>query len=75
MTGYRRAYGRSRIPRRYVPLSEKSILLGAVQEEGLSRGEVARGDFFGIKDESEIVVVGTMVCCSTASEEPVGTAT
>ena len=46
MTGYRRAYGRSRIPRRYVPLSEKSILLGAVQEEGLSRGEVARGDFF-----------------------------
>ena len=26
MTGYRRAYGRSRVPRRYVPWSEKSVL-------------------------------------------------
>ena len=39
MTGYRRAYGRSRMPRRYVPWSEKGILTGAVQEKGPSRGE------------------------------------
>ena len=30
MTGYRRAYGRSRMPRRYVPWSEKVFLPGAV---------------------------------------------
>ena len=45
MTGYRRAYGCSRMPRRYVPWSEKGISPGAVQEKGPSRGEVARGDF------------------------------
>ena len=49
MTGYRRAYGRSRTPRRYVPWPDKSILPGAVQENII----------LGIKDESEIAVVGT----------------
>ena len=47
------------MPRRYVPWSEKGICPEAVQEKGLNRGEVARGIFLGIKDESEIAVVGT----------------
>ena len=59
MTGYRRAYRRSRVPRRYVPWSEKVFYLEQskrkVQVEAKWRGEV----FFGVKDESEIAVVGT----------------
>ena len=41
MTGYQKAYGRPRLPRRYVPWSEKGVLPGAVQEKGPSRIEVA----------------------------------
>ena len=36
MTGYRRAHGRSRMPRRNVLWSEKGVLPGAVQEKGPS---------------------------------------
>ena len=36
MTSYRRAYGRSRMPRRYEPWSDKVFYLGAVQEKGPS---------------------------------------
>ena len=57
MTGYRRAYGRSRMPRRYVPWPEKVL----EQSERKVQVEVKwhEGIFLGIKDESEIVVVGT----------------
>ena len=40
-TGCGRAYGRSRMPRRYVLWSEKGILPGAVHEKGPSGSEVA----------------------------------
>ena len=45
MTGYRRAYGRSRMPRRSVLWSEKVFYLEQSQRKFPSRGEVARGDF------------------------------
>ena len=60
MTGYRRTYGRSGMPRRYVPWSEKVFYLEQSKRKVRpSRGEVAPGIFLGIKDESEIAVVGT----------------
>ena len=53
MTGYRRAYGRSRMPRRYVSWSleqsKRKVQVEAKWHEGI---------FLGIKDESEIAVVG-----------------
>ena len=55
MTGYRRAYGRSRMPRRYVPWSEKVVYL----EQSKIEAKWHKGFFLGIKDESEIFVVGT----------------
>ena len=57
MTGCRRACGRSRRPRRYMPWSEK------VLEQSKRKVQVEakwhEGIFLGIKDESEIAVVGT----------------
>ena len=91
MTGYRRAYGRSRIPRRCVPSSEKVFYLEQSKRKVQVEAKWHEGIFLGIKDESEIAVVGRphgivfreafaefqtrildMVCCSTASEEPLG---
>ena len=80
MTGYRRAYGGSRMPRRYVPWSEKVFDLKQSKRKVQVEAKWHEGIFIGIKDESEIAVVGTphvivfsrsmeMVCCSTASEE------
>ena len=43
MTGYRRAYGRSRMPRRYVPWSEKVFYLEQSKRKGASRGEWHEG--------------------------------
>ena len=61
MTGYRRAYSRSRMPRRYVSWSEKVFDLEQfkrkVQVE--AKWHEAKWIFPGIKDESEIAVVGT----------------
>ena len=58
-TGYRRAYGRSRMPRRYVPWFEKVFYLEQskrkVQVEAKWHEEIS----LGTKDESEIAVVGT----------------
>ena len=48
-------YGRSRMPRRYVPWSEKVVYL----EQSKIEAKWHKGIFLGIKDESEIVVVGT----------------
>ena len=57
MAGYRRAYGRPRMPRRYVPWSEKVFFLKrSKREKSPSLGERIS---LGIKDESEIAVVGT----------------
>ena len=85
MTGYRRAYGHSRMPHRYVPWSEKVIFLEQSKRKIQVEAKWHEGIFQGIKDESEIAVVGTphgvvlsrnrileMVCCSKASEEPRG---
>ena len=55
MTGYRRAYGRSRMPRRYVPWSEKVFYLE--QSKRKVQVEAKEGIFLGIKDESEIAVL------------------
>ena len=58
MTGNRRACGRSRMPRRYVLWSEKVFYLELpkrmVQVEAKWHEEI----FLGIKDETEIAVVG-----------------
>ena len=59
MTGYRRAYGRSRMPRRYVPWSEKVFYLEQSKREVLVEAKCHEGIFLGTKDESEIAVVGT----------------
>ena len=45
MTGYRRAYGRSTMPRRYVPWSDKYFTWSSPREKSPSLGEVAREDF------------------------------
>ena len=59
MTGYRRAYGRSRMPRRYVPWSEKVFYLEQSKRKVQVEAKWHEGIFFGIKDESEIAVIGT----------------
>ena len=59
MTGYRRAYGRSRMPRRYVPWSEKEFYLEQSKRKIQVDAKCHEGIFFVIKDESEIALVGT----------------
>ena len=59
MTGYRRAYGRSRMPSRYVPRSEKVFYLEQSKRKVQVEAKWHEGIFIGIKDESEIAVVGT----------------
>ena len=58
MTGYRRAYGRSRVPHRDVPWSEKVFCL----EQSKKKIQVAKWHeeiFLGIKNQSEVAVVST----------------
>ena len=59
MTGYRRACGRSRTPRRYVPWFEKVFYLEQSKRKVQVEAKWHEGIFLGIKDESEIAVVGT----------------
>ena len=59
MTGHRRAYGRSRMPRRYVLWSEKVFYLEESKRKVQVEAKWHEGIFLGIKDESEIAVVGT----------------
>ena len=59
MTGYRRAYGCSRMPRRPVPWSEKVFYLEQSKRKVQVEAKWHEGIFLGIKDESEIAVVGT----------------
>ena len=59
MTGYRRAYGRSRMPRRYVPWSETVFYLEQSKSKVQVEAKWHEETFFGIKDESEIAVVVT----------------
>ena len=58
MTGYRRAHGRSRMPRRYVLCSEKFFYLEQSKRKVQVEAKWHEEIFFGIKDESEIAVVG-----------------
>ena len=58
MKGYQRAYGRPRMPRRYVPWSGKVFYLEQSKRKSKSRRS-GRGDFPRNQDESEIAVVGT----------------
>ena len=58
MTGYRRGYGRSRMPRRYVPWSEKVFYMEQSKRKVQVEAKWHEGIFLGIKDESEIAVVG-----------------
>ena len=58
MTGYRRAYGRSRMSRRYVPWSEKVFYLEQSKRKVQVEAKWHEGIFLDIKDESEIAVVG-----------------
>ena len=53
MTDYRRAYGRSRMPRRNVPWSEKVFDLEQSQRKVQVEAKWHEGIFLGIKDESE----------------------
>ena len=59
MTGYRRTYGRSRMPRRCVPWSEKVFYLEQSKRKVQVEAKWHEGIFLGIKDESEIAAVGT----------------
>ena len=59
MTGYRRAYGRSRMPRRYVPWSKKVFYLEQSKRKVEVEAKWHEVIFLGIKDESEMAVVGT----------------
>ena len=59
MTGYRRAFGRSRMPRRWVLWSEKVFYLEQSKRKVQVEAKWHEGIFIGIKDESEIAVVGT----------------
>ena len=59
MKGYRRAYGRSRTPRRCVHWSEKVLYLEQSKRKVQVEAKWHEGIFLGIKDESEIAVVGT----------------
>ena len=59
MTGYRRAYGRSRMPRRYVPWSEKVCYLEQSKRKVQVEAKWHERIFLGIKDEPEIAVLET----------------
>ena len=59
MTGYRRAYGRWRMPRRCVPWSEKVFYLEQSKRKVQVEAKWHEGIFLRIKDESQIAVVGT----------------
>ena len=59
MTGHRRACGRSRMPRRYLPWSEKVLFLEQSKRKVQVEAKWHEGIFLGIKDESGIAVVGT----------------
>ena len=59
MTCYRRAYGRSRMPRRYVLWSEKVFYLEQSKRKVQVEAKWHEGIFLGIKDESETAVVST----------------
>ena len=59
MTGYRRAYGRSRMLCRYVLWSEKVFHLEQSKRKVQVEAKGPEVIFFGIKTEFEIVVVGT----------------
>ena len=78
MTGYRRAYGRSRMPRRYVPWSEKVFHFEHSKKKVQVEAKWHDGIFLGIKDESEFAVVVSHtedsgdVCCSAAPKESRG---
>ena len=58
MTGHR-AYGRSRMPRGCVPWSEKVFYLELSKRKVQVEAKWHEWIFLGIKDESEIAVVGT----------------
>ena len=83
MTDNRRAYGRSRMPRRYVPWSEKVFYLEQSKRKVQVEAKWHEGIFFGIKDESEIAVVGQSsnrgfwrwYAVQQHQRSPVGTAT
>ena len=59
MTSYRRGYGRSRMPRQYVPSSEKVLDLEQSKRNVQVETKWHEVIFHGIKDESEIAVVET----------------
>ena len=59
MTAYRRTYGRSRMTRRNVPWSGKVFYLEQSKRKVQVEAKWHERIFLGIKDESEIVVVGT----------------
>ena len=59
MTGHRRANGRSRVPRRYVPWSEKVFCLEQSKKKIQVEAKWHKEIFPGIKNESEVAVVGT----------------
>ena len=59
MTGYRRAYGGSRMPRRHVPWSERVIHLEQSKRKVQVGAKWHEEIFLGINDEAERVVVGT----------------
>ena len=59
MTGYRRAKGRSRVLHRYVPWSEKVFYLEQSKKKVQVEEKWHEEIFLGIKDESEVAVVGT----------------
>ena len=85
MTGYRRANGRSRMPRRYVPWPERvfhleqsktKVQVEAKWHEGLFLGikdrcgwNATRNCFFEKHSQSSKKRILETVCCSTASEE------
>ena len=59
MRGCRKAYGRSRMPRRCVPWSEKVFYLEQSKSKVQIEAKWHEGISIGMKDESEIAVVGT----------------
>ena len=59
MASYRRAHGRSRDPRRYVPWSKKVFYLVQSKKKIPVDATWHDGIFLGITDESEVAVVGT----------------
>ena len=59
MTGCRRAYGRSRMPRRSVPWSQKVFFLEQSKRNVQVEAKWQEGIFVGIRDDSETAVVDT----------------